>query len=583
MISSDEKSVFLIGREYRTYAVLCVLGVALICVVLLRLWGIEQRSMSHPEIYIPGIELVPGISEPPPRHDLAGTIWWHFHDEPHPMGWYVSMLGWTKLFGTSHLSLRFPGVLFAMGSVPLIFLIARSIFGSSIGCLAALLLSLHGFHIFWSQMARMYVAGAFLSLLATWLLLCLVRTPRPRPWLELAYVASVVAGVLTVEFFWPLIMIHLLWTALVLPRSELVPTRFSHRIGLWQGARLFQIQSLAFILAAPALLHAVYRARKGATFDPYPGFLVEYFSFGFLFAKDAFSIPQLQINVIWSWLLLAFALLLLTASLKAPKREAPIFATTPRIPVWIPGLLAVCSASFIFWLASIAHRRNEALMAMTILPFLALLIPALGAVWGRFVPRLPSRTLHHPQERALLLWLLAVAAPLILFAASHVVSVLASRAFLVFVPYLLILSAAGAVWLFQNIRFRLATTSLCLLVFAASVPYATRKPGAPNDYQGIAQAVLSEMQPSDLVFLRNRDWVDTPLFYYINDANFVVSEYDISLRTNPTSRVWLITWPHEGELVITDARREALSDYEKTQKFEKLRAQAELFEPKVKP
>jgi hypothetical protein len=583
MASSDEKSVFPIRREYRTYAVLCALGVALACVVLLRLWGIEQRSMSHPEIYVPGIELVPGISEPPPRHDLAETLWWHFHDEPHPVGWYTAMLGWTKTFGTSHFALRFPGILFAMGSIPLIFLIARSIFGSSIGCLAALLLSLHGFHIFWSQMARMYVAGAFLSLLATWLLLCLVRTPRSRPWLEFAYIASVVAGVLTVEFFWPLIMIHLLWTALVLPRPELVSNRSSHRIGLWQRPRLFQIQSLAFILAAPALVHAVYRARKGAALDPSPDFLIEYFSFGFLFAKDEFTIPQLQIGQVWVWLLLAFALLLLTASLKAPKREAPIFATTPRISVWIPGLLAVCSAGFIFWLASIAHRRNEALMAMSILPFLALLIPVLGAVWGKFVPRLPSHTLHHPQERALLLWLLAVAAPLILFAASHFVSVLAPQAFLVFVPYLLILCAAGAVWLFQNIRLRLATTGLCLLVFAASILYASRKPGAPNDYQGIAQAVLSEMQSGDLVFLRNRDWVDTPLFYYINDANFVVSEYDASLQANPTSRVWLITWPHEEAFVITDARREALSDYDKTLEIEKLRARAELFEPEGKP
>jgi hypothetical protein len=91
------------------------------------------------------------------------------------------------------------------------------------------------------------------------------------------------------------------------------------------------------------------------------------------------------------------------------------------------------------------------------------------------------------------------------------------------------------------------------------------------------------MQSGDLVFLRNRDWVDTPLFYYINDANFVVSEYDASLQANPTSRVWLITWPHEEAFVITDARREALSDYDKTLEIEKLRARAELFEPEGKP
>ncbi|NOE20664.1 hypothetical protein GS634_21250 [Ruegeria atlantica] len=579
MTTSEKGSVFPNRREYRTGAVLFALTIAVLLTLILRLWGIDLRSMSHPEIYVPGINLVSGISEPPPRHNLAETIWWHFHDEPHPMGWYVSMLGWTKAFGTSHFALRFPSVLFAVGSIPLIFLIARSIFGSTVGCLAALLLSLHGFHVFWSQMARMYVAGAFLSLLATWLLLCLVRTREPRPGFEIAYVASVIAGVLTVELFWPLIMIHVFWAALVLPRPKVDGLRFRQRIGLRQAPRLLQVQALAFILSAPALTHAVYRARKGAAPDPSFDFLVEYFSFGFLFAIDDFAVPLLQIGRIWTWLVLGFALLLLAASLKAPKREVPVMRAQQKIPVWVLVSSAVCLACFMFWLGSIAHRRNEALMAMSVLPFLALLIPVLGSIWGSFVPRLPSNTLHYPQERTLLLWLIAVVSPLILFAASHKVSILAPRAFLLFVPYLLILCAAGAVWLFQRHRFRIALISLCVVVFAASIPYAAGKPGSPNDYQGIATAVRPEMKDGDLVFLRDRNWVDTPLFYYINDAQFIVADYGAALRRNPDARVWLLTWPDVGQSAINDVRREALQNYELTLKLERLRASAELFEP----
>ncbi len=123
------------------------------------------------------------------------------------MGWYLAMLAWTNVFGTSHLALRLPGVFFALGSVPLIFAIARKSFGSTVGGLAALMLSLHGFHIFWSQTARMYVAGAFLALLATWLLLRLTKTRKPLPALEICYIATIMAGALTVEFFWPLLMI----------------------------------------------------------------------------------------------------------------------------------------------------------------------------------------------------------------------------------------------------------------------------------------------------------------------------------------------------------------------------------------
>ncbi len=583
MTTSGKGYVLPIKREYRTVAVLLALSVTVLLTLILRLWGIELRSLSHPEIYVPGIDLVPGISEPPPRHDLAETVWWHFHDEPHPMGWYVSMLGWTKAFGTSHFALRFPGVLFALGSIPLIFLIARRVFGSTVGCLAALLLALHGFHVFWSQAARMYVAGAFLSLLATWLLLRLARSREPRPGIEVAYVASVVAGVLTVELFWPLIMIHAFWAALVLPRTKVKSQRFLHGIGLRQAPRLLQVQTLAFILSAPALTHAVYRARKGAAPDPSPDFLIEYFSFGFLFANDKFAIPALQIGPAWTWLLLAFALLLLAASLKAPKREALVAGTDRKIPVWVLGLAAVCSACFMLWLGSIAHRRTEALMAMSILPFLALLIPVLGTIWGALVPRLPSDTLHYPQERTLLLWLIAVVSPLILFAASYKVSILAPRAFLIFVPYLLILSAAGAVWLFRDDRLRLASIGLCVLVFAASIPYAAKKPGSPNNYHEIAQAMRPEMQSGDLVLLRDRNWVDTPLFYYINDAKFIVSDYQEALQVNPGARVWLVTWPHKKEPVITDKRREALSGYKQTLTIEKMRASAELFEPGSKP
>lgn len=583
MTTSPQNSIFPVHRGHQSPAFLFALIIVLVFAVILRLWGIEPRSISHTEVYVPGINLPPGISEPPPRHNLAETIWWHFHHEPHPMGWYVAMLGWTKTFGTSHLALRFPGVLLALGSIPLIFLIARRSFGPTVGCLAAVLLALHGFHIFWSQTARMYAAGAFLSLLATWLLLRLARSREPRPGIEVAYIATVIAGVQTVELFWPLIMIHTFWAALVLPRAPKEASGLWQRIGLRQAPRLIQVQTLAFILSAPALTQAVYRARKGAAPAPSPEFLIEYFSFGFLFAKDGFTMPILQTGPVWTWFLLVFSLVLLAASLKGPNREVPVADTERKIPVWILGLAAVCSASFMLWLGSISHRRTEALLALSILPFLALLIPVLAILWGAVVPRLPSDRAHSPQERTILLWLIAVVSPLILFVLSYQVSILAPRAFLVFVPYLLILCAAGAIGLFKNNLLRPTVVGLCVLVVAASVPYATKKPGSPNDYQGLAKAMQPELRPDDLVFVRNRNWVDTPFFYYINNARFVVSDYAASLRNNPDSRVWLVTWPYEEMPFIIDERREVLSDYKQVLKIEKLRASTELFEPAAKP
>lgn len=571
------------GRDpvSRTHLVASFLVGVLVLAAVLRLWGIDIRSLSHPEAYVPGINLVPGISEPPPRHELAETIWWHFHDEPHPMGWYLAMFAWTEIFGTSHLALRFPGILFALGSVSLVFVIARNIFGTTVGCLAALMLALHGFHIYWSQTARMYVPGAFLALLSTWLLLRLVRAREPRPALEAGYIVSVVAGVFTVELFWPLIMIHVFWAMLVLPQFATGMDRRTGQIGFRKAPRLFQIQSIAFILAAPALTHAVYRARKGAAPDPSPEFLMEYFSFGFLFARDNSPIPALHIGTAWAWLLFGFALLLLVSSLRTSKRETPLNISYQGIPMWIPVVAAAAAAGFMLWLAWIAHRRHEALAVLSVLPLLALSIPVLATAWGAYVPRLRAESLRLPRQSALLLWLIAVLSPLVLFIASYKVSVLAPRAFMIFVPFYLMLCAAGVIHVFRHEPLRRTIMGVVILVFAISIPYAARKPGSPRDYRGLAESMLAEMQAGDLILLRNRHWADTPLFYYINDARFIVSDYEAALQAEPEARVWLVTWPWPTAPVINDERREALNGYARKRTIEKRRASAELFERKA--
>src|SRR5262245_60393427 len=50
----------------------------------LRLVGLGDKSLNHMEVYIPGIPLPAGISEPPPRHDWFSALTWGFFKEPHP-------------------------------------------------------------------------------------------------------------------------------------------------------------------------------------------------------------------------------------------------------------------------------------------------------------------------------------------------------------------------------------------------------------------------------------------------------------------------------------------------------------------
>ncbi len=420
MTDPDKDKPSFSDRKYRKPLIVSFLAVALILTAALRLCGIDLSNLLDPATYVQGI-------------------------------------------------------LFALGSIPLIFLIARRVFGSTVGGVAVLMLSLHGFHISLGQTASDNSAGTFLSLSATWLLLVLVRARTPRPWVEAGYIASVIVGALTVTLFWALIVVHVIWVILVLPRPHTPTEGWIRQIGISKAPRLIQTQTIALILAAPSFSQTAYSVRNAVTQGPTGASLMEYFSFGFLFGKDDFTILAHHIGAIWTWFLLAFALLLLVSGLRAPKREAPMFAVSKPPPLWLPIIAAVASAGVMLWEASIAHQRNEAQMALAAVPFLALTLPILATIWRTQVARLSSRSLYFLQERALLLWLLAAVAPLILFAASFKILIFAPRALTILTPYLLILCAAGAVWMFRCRTRRWSVISLTILIFAATVPYSARK------------------------------------------------------------------------------------------------------------
>ena len=136
----------MVQRDGRAWA--WVLLGAVVAGAVLRLEGLGAGGMTHPEVYIPGIPLPPGISEPPPRLTFLDALRWHFHDEPHPVAYYLAMFGWSSVFGISPAALRLPAAILGTGSVLLIGALGWRIWGPAAGALAAVLLALHGFHAF---------------------------------------------------------------------------------------------------------------------------------------------------------------------------------------------------------------------------------------------------------------------------------------------------------------------------------------------------------------------------------------------------------------------------------------------------
>ncbi|MFV0513606.1 MAG: glycosyltransferase family 39 protein, partial [Jhaorihella sp.] len=461
---------------------------------LLRLYELDARSLSHPEVYVPGIELIPGHSVPEPRLTLRDMLWMHYHDEPHPIGWYLAMFGWVKLFGTGELALRLPSAILGAASVPVMFLLGRRVWGPAVGLAAAILLSLHGFHLLWSQQARMYVTGGFLSILATWLLIRLATDRTAGRGVAAGYVATLVAGVSTVELFWPLIGIHVLWAVLLLPRDSSVPRAG----GLFAAAhRLVGLQTVGIILAAPELLHGVYRARRGAAEPATLEWMREYLSFGFLFRTvDGVDGPQ-RIASAPALLLVALALMLLLLALRAPGRRARVVAPASALPVWPVALLAVLSCGVMVWLAGIALHRNWALYVVATGPLLVLTLPRLAAAIDGAATRFGVFDAWRRRADApvVLNWLLGLGAPLVLYAAAPVMSLLADRAFLAFVPYLLLLLVSPIARLPRGGAVRPVALALVLLLGAASVPYSWKMPGSPRDYKGLVTQMAPLMQP----------------------------------------------------------------------------------------
>ena len=122
---------------------------------------------------------------------------WHILDlrvpaiESVPPLYFVLATPWSWLTGLSELALRFFSLAFGLLSVPLLYQIGRRLAGARVGALAALILALNPFNIWYSRDARFYSMAVFLALLSFVLFLDLLdRRPREgrRRWVAFGLV-----------------------------------------------------------------------------------------------------------------------------------------------------------------------------------------------------------------------------------------------------------------------------------------------------------------------------------------------------------------------------------------------------------
>src|SRR5271169_6542441 len=99
-----------------------VAGLTLLVLVggYLRLAHLDTRSVTHVEMYVPGIHLPQGISIPVERFGLLKVVTSTLNSDTHPPAYYVMTWAWVKCFGASAESIRMPSALLGIACIPLV-------------------------------------------------------------------------------------------------------------------------------------------------------------------------------------------------------------------------------------------------------------------------------------------------------------------------------------------------------------------------------------------------------------------------------------------------------------------------------
>ncbi|MFQ5418424.1 MAG: glycosyltransferase family 39 protein, partial [Myxococcota bacterium] len=369
--------------------VLALLLVTVATGLFLRIRNLDRDTLTHAEVYVPGIAMPPWVSAPPPRYSFSETTLGTLDHDNHPPGYYAFMWGWTAVFGSEIFAIRLPSALVGAATLALLFWMARARDGEAVALTAAGLLALHGHHLFWSQQARMWVFLAFLGVLSVGLLQALHA--RYRTSTAAAYVAVSTAALWCEYTYWPFFAAQMLWGVLRQAEARRMPS------GL-------ELQLLALSLSTPVLafLH-VHIAMKRTGYLSGAG-LIDQLSGFFLFQwlmrlpepPDVFgpvaSLAVLALLVSGAGLLVAGVLASPAAD---PGAEEGRARPAPRVRAGAAALATAISGAF----AAAAPEHATVFAVAGIAPWLLLAAGEVAARtwahwsgWLRALPLLPENS-----------------------------------------------------------------------------------------------------------------------------------------------------------------------------------------------
>jgi len=148
----------------------------------------------------------------------------------HPPLYYYALHFWAAIFGTSEFAVRSLSALLGTVLVALVYLLGRRLYDSRAGLLAAFVIAVAPFQVYYSQEARMYILATVLGAVSTFLLVTILgaagedetRETERKAWhLPIAYVLVTSAALYThylafslllaQNLCWILVIGHSLW------------------------------------------------------------------------------------------------------------------------------------------------------------------------------------------------------------------------------------------------------------------------------------------------------------------------------------------------------------------------------------
>jgi 4-amino-4-deoxy-L-arabinose transferase-like glycosyltransferase len=434
------------------------------------------------------------------RQSPAEIVQWTAADV-HPPLYFWMLHFWRWGSGDSEFGLRLLSTAFGVLTIATTYRLGRVVGGLKVGLLAALLMSISRFDIWWSQEMRMYALAALLAALSLW---AAIRFwDRERPTDGVLYVLFTAAGLYTLYLFVSVLVVANLVWLWVLWRAECR----GRTLIRWGSA-----QVVALALFAPWLAYALDRIPTWSSASPV--------------ALDVF------LWIYWT---------VLTTGIPVSV-ESYRWLTVPVLAIFLAGLAAL------LWMVRRDWRmgRNVALL------LLSLLLPA-GVV---YLVSLPRETFFYSPQLAPRYLLIFAPAFYVLLAWSLTLlgggrrpwrrSILSSSASLT------VNSAKGlrTGWLVGAIL----TT---VVVGVAGYGLWEYYPGRIllDDYKSLVATLHAYQRPSDAVVLyTDKDW---PIFAYhysgrwrsVPYAQPVTPEFaaaHLSATWRDRQEIWLVVTPYAG-------------------------------------